>query len=266
MFFKRIGFPEEGELVLCSVTKVQSHSVFVRLDEFEKGGMIHISEVSPGRIRNIRDFVKEDKVVVCQVLRVNRDRGYIDLSLRRVNDNQKRKKIEEIKQEQKAEKIIEAVAEELKKKPEQFYQEIYAPVSKHYLYLHQCFQDFVKGDITLEEVEIPQEYVKNLAFIIQQRIKPKEVYIGGKLFVQSYAPNGVEIVKSALLAGIEKSGPTLQVTYLGGGAFNVFIKGEEYKQAERVLGTLLETVEKEIPKGKGTMNFTREEKKAATVA
>ena len=63
------------------------------LDEFDKGGMIHISDVSPGRIRNIRDFVKEDKIVVCQVLRVSRERGYIDLSLRRVNDNQKRKKL-----------------------------------------------------------------------------------------------------------------------------------------------------------------------------
>ena len=96
MLYRRIGFPEDGELVLCTVTKVQSHSVFVRLDEFDKGGMIHISEVSPGRIRNIRDFVKEDKIIVCQVLRVSRERGYIDLSLRRVNDNQKRKKLEEI--------------------------------------------------------------------------------------------------------------------------------------------------------------------------
>ena len=61
MFYRRIDFPEEGELVICTVTKVQSHSVFVRLDEFDKGGMIHISEVSPGRIRNIRDFVRKIK-------------------------------------------------------------------------------------------------------------------------------------------------------------------------------------------------------------
>ena len=64
MLYRRLGFPEDGELVLCTVTKVQSHSVFVRLDEFDKGGMIHISEVSPGRIRNIRDFVIEDKIIL----------------------------------------------------------------------------------------------------------------------------------------------------------------------------------------------------------
>ena len=64
MLLKKEGFPEEDELVMCTITKVQFHSVFAQLDEYDKGGMIHISEVSPGRIRNIRDFVKEGKKVV----------------------------------------------------------------------------------------------------------------------------------------------------------------------------------------------------------
>ena len=56
MFYKKQGFPEESELVLCTVKKILDHSVFVGLDEYNNlEGMIHISEVSPGRIRNIRD-------------------------------------------------------------------------------------------------------------------------------------------------------------------------------------------------------------------
>ncbi len=261
MFYKREGFPEEGEVVLCTVTKVQPHSVFVRLDEFDKGGMIHISEVSPGRIRNIRDFVVEDKVVVCQVLRVNKERGYIDLSLRRVNDNLKRKKIEEIKQEQKAEKIVEALAEELKKQPLAIYKEIFNAVSTHYTHLSQCFQDVAKGDVTLEEVGIPPQYIPQLKEIIEQRIKPKEVYIGGKLMLQSYQPDGVEIIKQALLAGMAKGKEVLTITYLGAGAFNILVKSEEYKHAEQILNHVLETIE-QFMKKKGTFSFTREEKKA----
>ena len=263
MLYRRIGFPEDGELVLCTVTKVQSHSVFVRLDEFDKGGMIHISEVSPGRIRNIRDFVKEDKIVVCQVLRVSRERGYIDLSLRRVNDNQKRKKLEEIKQEQKAEKIIEAVAQLLKKRVEDVYRDIFGAVSKVYTHLYQCFQDVSKGEITLEDLAIPSLYNKPLKELIEQRIKPKEVYVGGKIMLQSYAPNGVGIIKAALLDGIAAGKDVLTLTYLGAGAFNVLIKGEEYKQAEKVLNKTLEAIQSALPKGKATFTFTREEKKAA---
>ena len=107
MLLKKQGFPEESELDLCTVTSVQYHSVFVDIDEYGKSGLIHISEVSPGRIRNIRDFVREGKKVVCKVLRINEEKGYIDLSLRRVNESEKRRKINEIKKEQTAEKVIE---------------------------------------------------------------------------------------------------------------------------------------------------------------
>ena len=115
MLYKRQGFPEEGEIVLCTVSKINPNSIFANLNEFGKSGMIHISEISPGRIRNIRDYVTENKVIVCKVLRINRERGHIDLSLRRVNETVKRNKLAEIKQEQVAEKIIENLAKNAKK-------------------------------------------------------------------------------------------------------------------------------------------------------
>ena len=100
MLHKKKGFPNEGDILFCTITKVQYNSVFVTLDEYEnKSGMIHISEISPGRIRNIRDYVKEGKVIICKVLRVKKDRGHIDLSLRRVNESQRREKVEARKQE-----------------------------------------------------------------------------------------------------------------------------------------------------------------------
>ena len=37
MLLKKKGFPEEDELVMCTVTKVQFHSVFCNLDEYDKG-------------------------------------------------------------------------------------------------------------------------------------------------------------------------------------------------------------------------------------
>ncbi len=74
MLYQRTGYPEEEELLLCTVTKIFPHSVFVKMDEFGRDAMIHISEVSPGRIRNIRDFVVEGKKVVCKVLRIDKEK------------------------------------------------------------------------------------------------------------------------------------------------------------------------------------------------
>ena len=106
MLYRREGFPQDDELVFCTVTKIFHSSVFVVLDEYERSGMVNISEIAPGRIRNIRDYVTQDKKIVCKVLRVDAKKGHIDLSLRRVNEMERKRKLEEIKQEQKAEKII----------------------------------------------------------------------------------------------------------------------------------------------------------------
>ncbi len=55
-------FPDEKEIVVCTVKKILRDSIFATLDAYEgKEGMIHISEIAPGRIRNIRDYVKEGK-------------------------------------------------------------------------------------------------------------------------------------------------------------------------------------------------------------
>src|SRR5210317_879230 len=100
MYFKRQGYPQDSEVVVCKVTKVQFHSVFVNLEEYGKSGMLHISEVSPGRIRNIRDYVVEGKIIVCKVLKVDEKKGHIDVSLRRVNEGQRKDKLSSVKQEQ----------------------------------------------------------------------------------------------------------------------------------------------------------------------
>ena len=98
---KKKGFPQESEIVLCTVSNISYNSVFVKLDEYiNLQGMIHISEISPGRIRNIRDYVKPGKVIVCKILRIHQQKGHIDLSLRRVTESQRRKKPEAWKQPQ----------------------------------------------------------------------------------------------------------------------------------------------------------------------
>src|SRR5882762_11961032 len=117
-------WPDEGELVVCTVTNVKNFGAFVTLDEYEsKEGFIHIAEVSSGWIKYIRDYVREGQKVVCKVLKVDQEKGHIDLSLKAVNDHQRREKIQEWKNEQKAEKLLSIVAERLGKPVDALWQE-----------------------------------------------------------------------------------------------------------------------------------------------
>lgn len=259
MLLKREGFPEEDELVMCTVTKVQFHSVFANLDDYGKSGMIHISEVSPGRIRNIRDYVKEGKKVVCKVLRINTERGHIDLSLRRVTETQKRKKVDEIKQEQKAEKILEFVTKDLNLDVKKLFEEIITNISKKYDSLYEFFQEVVTDSNAIKDAGIDAKTAKNLEEAIKSRIKEVSVKIEGKLKLTSYAANGVDVVKEALKKAIEIGEENISIKYLGAGSYNLVVNAKDYKEAERILKEVLEKALEYMRNNEGEGEFVRVE-------
>jgi translation initiation factor 2 subunit 1 len=257
MLYRREGMPEEDELVLCTVTNVHHHSVFAKLDEYDKTGMIHISEVSPGRIRNLRDYVQEGKKVVCKILRIDKVKGHIDLSLRRVNEGQKRKKMDQIKREQKAEKIVENLANKLKKETKSLYEEISSNVFKKYEYLFECFEDVVADKVNLEKLGFDKKLAKELTELIKEKIKPQEVQIKGKLNLTSYASDGVEIIRQALKKAEDAGKENVELKYAGGGAYSIVVKSPDYKTAEKILEKCTEAAIKFIEKNEGIASFDR---------
>ena len=232
MLLKKQGFPEIDEFVFCTVTSVQSHSVFVKLEEYGLSGMIHISEVAPGRIRNIRDFVVENKPVVCKVMTINPERGHIDLTLRRVTESQRRAKLNEIKQEQKAEKIVELVARQLTIQPPQLYSQLWEAISGKFHSLFEAFLALAKGDILIGDLKLPKQVSDAINEAVMQRIKPPVVELKGKLTLASYDPDGVSIVKEALKKAVSEGA---SVSYLGSGAYLFRVVAENYKSGEQVM-------------------------------
>lgn len=258
MLLKKEGFPEEDELVLCTVTGVQYHSVFVKLDEYGRTGLIHISEIAPGRIRNIRDYVVEGKKVVCKVLRIDKEKGHIDLSLRRVNEAQKRNKLNQIKQEQLAEKIIEIVAKNNKQDTNQLYRKMGDKLLDKYPSFFAAFEEVVNGKLDLAKF-VDAKIANQLTDIIKQRITPPEVEIGGDISMSCYAPDGVKRIKDVLeQAGSVKGSPVIK--YKGTGKYSIWVKSEDYKSAEKILKKALDVLEKAAKKNKITVEFKRIEK------
>lgn len=259
MLLKKKGYPKENELVLCTVTAVQFHSVFVTLDEYgNRSGMVHISEISPGRIRNIRDFVREGKKIVCVVLRIHEDKGHIDLSLRRVNDGQRRSKMDQIKQQILAEKILEIVSKQHGYELNKLVEDISDKCLAKYDSLYSAFEDVVAGGTTLDKLKVEKKLAKEITDIIAKRIKPVIVEVGGKLKLSSYEPNGMSIIKDAVAKARE--GREVDVKYLGGGEYGVKVLSEDYKEAEKTLKGFVESVIELMEKGGSAAEFRRAEK------
>jgi translation initiation factor 2 subunit 1 len=261
MVKKKQGLPKESDLVLCTVTKIYPHCVFANLDEYEhKQGMIHISEISPGRIRNIHDYVRMGKKVICKVLKIDMDRGHIDLSLRRVSEGQKREKADLIKRQAKAEKIIEFVADKLKTDKQKLYDDLASKTLHEYATLHDVFEDFIVDESVLTKLNLSKPVYDMLAEVVRQRIKPPEVEIEGEVKLKSYAPDGVSIVKK-ILTSAEKVDDSMKIRYKGGGSYSLTIVYDNYKDAERIMKKATDLIEKEAKKTDCEFSFQRVEKK-----
>ncbi|MGV8150658.1 MAG: S1 RNA-binding domain-containing protein [Candidatus Woesearchaeota archaeon] len=254
MLIKREGYPEAGDLVMCTVTNIQHNSIFVNIYEYDRQGMITISEIAPGRIRNIRDYVVEGKVVVCKVLNVNKERGYIDLSLRRVSEGQRRQKSDEIKQETRAEKIIELTSHELKMPFEELYKKISEKILNQYFYIYQGFDDVIAETIDLNSM-FDANIAKILEKNIREKIKPKQIIIAGDVTISVWDENGVEIIRNALIKSVKDD--SAKVSYLGGGRYRIIVKGIDYKQVEKVLKDSSDGIMNIIKKAKGNAEYER---------
>lgn len=234
MVEKKSGWPEEGELVIATVTKIQYHSIFCNLDEYGKAGMLHISEIAPGRIKNVQDYVKEGKTLILKVLKTDADKGHIDLSLRRVTEAQKRQKSTEIKQQQIVDKILTQYAEKHKSSPEELTKQL-QPLLQDYETLYDAFQAVVDEGYALP---VDKKLAEELSTFITDRIKPQEVTIKGAFTITSWADQGVKVLHEAFKGRPEN----VNVAYAGGGRYTVVITAPDYKQAEAALKELTEQV------------------------
>ena len=145
MHYKKEGLPEEGDIVICTVKNILHHSVFASLDEYKNvEGLIHISELAPGRLRYIRDYVIPNKTIVCKVLRINQQNRHVDLSLRRVSLNLKKQKDDFFKQEVKAEKLLESAGRQLKISLDEIYIQVGKSIIDNYGSLTAGFHEIIQ--------------------------------------------------------------------------------------------------------------------------
>lgn len=85
-------------VVKATVTGIASYGVFVSLDEYYTG-LIHISEISNGFVKDLNDYVKVGDVIAVKILDVDNDEGHLRLSIKDIDYKNtkkiRRKKIKE---------------------------------------------------------------------------------------------------------------------------------------------------------------------------
>jgi len=260
---RKAEFPETGELVVCTIHNVKNFGAFATLDEYGgKEGFIHVRDVATGWVKYIRDHVREGQKTVCKVLSVDSDRGHIDLSLKAVNDHQRREKIQEWKNEKKAEKLLEIVGSKMGKSLDQAFDVIGEGLLKEFGTLYGAFEEAAVNISALKEIVPDKKWLNAVAEVASENIQLPSVQIEGDLEITCASPDGIDAIKSALSEGLHNDAETdVTIAYLGAPHYRVVVKAADYKTAEEEMKRAVARVETSIEKHGGAASFRRKEEK-----
>jgi translation initiation factor 2 subunit 1 len=250
---KRKGLPELGELVLCTVQRISPYAAWCKLEEYpEVEGMIHVSEVSGKWVHDIREFVKVNKQYVAKVVKVDEQKKFVNLSLKRVSEEEKKEKMNAYRKEQRAEKILEQVAKDFGKTLEQAYEEVGFLLQEKFGELFVAFEEARKSPEILVKKGVPEKWAEALIKAIEKSFKEKEVVIKAEVELKSYAGDGIKKIKEILL-NLEKKG--IKVKYISAPRYRVEVEGKNPKSLEKKLIEDLENLTKEIRKAEGEGSY-----------
>ncbi len=75
---------KKGKIIRGTVTGIESYGVFVSCDEYYSG-LIHISEISHGFVKNVSDYVNIGDVINVEILDIDESLGQLKLSIKNID-------------------------------------------------------------------------------------------------------------------------------------------------------------------------------------
>ncbi len=254
----RPELPEEGELIIGTVTSIRNFGAFVTLDEYNgREAFIHLSEVATGWVKYIRDHIREGQKIVARVLRVDPAKNQVDLSLKRINDHQRREKVQAWKNEQRAMRLVEQVAQALKTTADEAVTGFGPALVERYGSLFAAFEVASADPKRFQKENEKAPWATAFLKVARDNIVPPHVTILGTLEVNDPAPDGVDHVRAALSAAEAVDPQAVDVQYVGAPRYRIRVQASQYKQAEELLKRATEAALKSIKSSGGEGTFTR---------
>lgn len=255
-----VEFPEPGEIVLSTVVKIIDQGAYVTLDEYNNiQGFLHTQEIASGWIKAINRYVKKGEKKVLRVKKVNPGRGDIDLSLKQVSNDQRKRKLREVKRYEKGQALLSDVAERASLSEDQVGM-LETKLYERFDTIYDAFLNVAQhGTPILHDLNISTDIVGAIQDVCS-KIKLPTVEIRGVMELTCNKPDGVVRIKD-ILTNLDRRYVGSNITYLGAPKYRVAITAGDFKFAEKMLKPLISEIQSGIEKNGGTFSFTREESK-----
>ena len=221
------GYPQFGELVLCTARRIGQFAAWCSLDEYQNmEGMIHISEAAGKWVHDIKKFIKSNKQYVAKVVKVDPKNNVINLSLKRVSKSEERSKWNEFRKEKRADSILKVIAHELGISVDKAHEDIESKFQEEFDDLYAAFEEINKSPSILSKLGVPEKMHDAILKVLAKNFVEKEFVIKIEMQMSSYEGDGVERIKK-LLGKLENGG--INVSYISAPKYRLEVKTKNPK-------------------------------------
>ena len=247
MIYNKNPLPSEGEILVATVKQVFDYGSYVTLDEYGNlQAFLPWSEISSRWVKNIRDVIKEGRKIIVKVIRVDKRKGAIDVSLKKVTEDEKRKKNAQWKKLQKVDKILEIVSQKIGKTEKEAWEQVAWKLEDKYRDVYDALVKAIKeGDHILKDAGVPDIWIKPLMDEIGKHIEEKRVKVSETITLRSSSPDGIERIKKVLGAAAEIAESydvDIKIYTIGAPRYRIDVIGTDPKFLSKVLTEILSNI------------------------
>jgi len=258
-------FPEIEDVVMVNVRSIADMGAYVHLLEYNNiEGMILLSELSRRRIRSINKLIRVGRTEPVVVIRVDKDKGYIDLSKRRVSPEDIERCTEVFSKGKAVNSILRHVAQIMEFKTNEQLEDLYKQTAWHFEAKtkkkgssYDWFKQAVQDPTLLDECNLDEQIKKVLLEQINIKLTQQAVKIRADIEVSCYTYDGIDAVKDALRAGIACSTEVvpIRINLIAPPLYVMTASTTEKAEGLKIVGEACEAVEKRISGVGGSFNF-----------
>ncbi|MFB6100558.1 MAG: S1 RNA-binding domain-containing protein [Candidatus Nanohalobium sp.] len=243
--------PDEGDLVVVTISDVDRNSAYADLDEYEDvSGLIHISEASRSWVEDLTKEIDEGEKTVAQV--IDADDDTVTLSLKRVNDKNKKEAMGRWNKEQKAEKFIEDLLEDLDMDENEMYEEVVFPMQRE---LGSAFHGFEISTAEEERLKefLNDEVVEKIQEVAKENIDLKQEKFEGEIELEFMSENGIEKIRDCF----EDLGDGVEVKYVSAPEYSITSWGRTQDLAKKRMDEAVDKIRSRADEKDGRFEFSR---------
>ncbi|MFP3265910.1 MAG: translation initiation factor IF-2 subunit alpha [Thermoproteus sp.] len=253
MRLARRDLPDVGELVIGTVKKIADHGAYIFLDEYEVEAFAPTQEIVQSWFHGIREYVKEGQKAVFKVTSVNPKMRVVEVSLRRVREQDKEKKLLQWRRELRAYKLLELAASKAGV-PQQEVLRLLWSFEDAFGDPLKAFEEAVKtGPEVLKVLKLPPRLEEAVLEVARQHVELPDVKISGILKAVSIEGDGVDRIRETLKAveeAVRKKYPNVSVRLyvVGPPRYRIDLVGKFPKQLEAAFNEVSQVVQEAAKK------------------